>query len=180
MKPASSNGQVAFIVLAALALSQLWAGEVVAKEPLVVFFVRHAEKVDTSADPELSAAGKERAKQLANALRDAELEHVHSSDYIRTRDTAGPIASRLKLNVEIYDSRDVPALIHKLRQTGGRHLVVGHSSTTPKAVALLGGKAGDPIAESSEFDRLYIVTVDKMGAVSTVLMRYGNRAERSP
>ena len=72
-----------------------------------------------------------------------------------------------------YDAKDLPKLVAKIREQGGRHLVVGHSSTTPKVAELLGGKPGTSIDEPSEYDRLYIVTVDKTGAVSTVLMRYG-------
>lgn len=153
--------------------SHLWAAETPAKDPLLVFLVRHAEKVDASRDPKLSAAGSERAEELARVLRDANIKHVHSSDFIRTRDTAAPIAARLDLKVELYDPHDLPSLVRKLRQAGGRHLIVGHSTSTPGAVELLGGKPGTDINEAGEFDRLYIVTADASGEVSTVLMRYG-------
>jgi hypothetical protein len=75
--------------------------------------------------------------------------------------------------VELYDPNDLPTLLKKLRQTGDRHLVVGHSTSTPAAVKMLGGKPGSVINEAGEFDRLYIITVDTNGNVSTVLMRYG-------
>ena len=141
-------------------------------EPLVVFLVRHAEKVDASRDPELSAAGGVRAGELARSLRDTNIQHVHSSDFIRTRNTAGPIAIELGLEVELYDHRGLPRLVEHLRETGGRHLVVGHSDTTPAVVELLGGKPGTAIDEGSEFDRLYIVSL-RAGRASTVLIRYG-------
>jgi phosphohistidine phosphatase SixA len=144
-----------------------------AKDPLVVFLVRHAEKVDASRDPDLSAAGKTRAVALAHGLRDADVQHIHSSDYIRTRGTAAPIAAHFHLKVELYDHRALPDLIEKLRKTGGRHLIVGHSTSTPSVVELLGGKSGPPIDEAAEFDRLYIVTIDANGKASTVLIRYG-------
>ena len=143
-------------------------------QPLVVFLVRHAEKVDASKDPELSPAGTERAADLALVLRDAGIEHVLSSDYIRTRNTAGPIAAELKLEVELYDPRDLPALADKLKAASSRYLVVGHSNTTPEVVGLLGGDPGAEIDEDVEYDRLYVVTIGPDGAVSTVLMRYGN------
>jgi hypothetical protein len=95
--------------------------------------------------------------------------------FIRTRDTAAPIAARIQLDVELYDPNDLPALVEKLRRTGGRHLVVGHSTSTPAAVKLLGGRPGGPINEAGEFDRLYIITVDTKSKASTVLMRYGRR-----
>ena len=141
--------------------------------PLVVFLVRHAEKTDSGSDPELSAAGIERAAALARALRSAEIEQVHSSDFIRTRDTAGPVATEFGLQVALYDPRDLPTLVAHLRKTGGRHLVVGHSNTTPVVVELLGGDPGSAIDEEGEYDRLYVVTVGLDGAVSSVMMHYG-------
>ena len=79
------------------------------------------------------------------------------------------------LEVEIYDHRRLDALIERLRREGGRHLVVGHSNTTPELVAALGGDPVSPIDEM-EYDRLYIVTVTDDG-VSTVLLRFGEPYE---
>lgn len=144
-----------------------------AQKPLVVFLVRHAEKVDDSRDPELSTAGLERAGELRRSLRDAAIERIHSTDFIRTRDTAAPIAEDLGLEIELYDHGNLEGLVEHLRRTGGRHLVVGHSNTTPKVVELLGGEPGTEIDEASEYDRLYVVTIGIDDSVSTVLMRYG-------
>ena len=143
------------------------------QKPLLVFLVRHAEKVDDSQDPELSEAGRERAATLAEALRSADIEYVHSSDYIRTRNTATPSATEHGLEVEVYDPRDLPALAEKLRAAGGRHLVIGHSNTTPAMVELLGGDAGAEIDEPGEYDRLYVVSIGRDGLANSVMMRYG-------
>ena len=143
-------------------------------KPLVVFLVRHAEKVDASRDPELSSQGKRRAEQLAKVLRDAQIEFIHSSPYKRTRNTAQPIAHRLDLKVALYDPRNLSALVEKLKSVGGRHLVVGHSNTTPAAAKLLGGEPGEPIHEPSEYDRLYCLTINASGKTTTLLLRYGD------
>ena len=151
-----------------------------AADPLVVFLVRHAEKVNAGQDPGLSPQGHQRAAELAVLLRDSGIDHVHSSDFIRTRDTAGAVATTLGLrDVELYDPSDLPALKEQLTQNGGRHLVVGHSNTTPPLVGLLGGDPGAPIDEDSEYDRLYVVTIGDDGTVSTVLLRYGAPYEES-
>jgi len=141
--------------------------------PLTVFLVRHAEKADSGKDPGLTEAGRARAQDLAGALGNAGLEAVHSSDYARTRDTAAPVAAQLGLEVQLYDPRDLPGLASELRARGGRHLVVGHSNTTPALVELLGGAKGLPIDDDNEFDRLYIVTVARDGTVTSVILRYG-------
>jgi phosphohistidine phosphatase SixA len=140
--------------------------------PLVVFLVRHAEKADTSTDAALSAAGLARAQALASTLRDAGINHVHSSDYKRTRDTAAPIATLLNKNVQLYDPINPSELISRIKTERGRHLVVGHSNTTPALVKRLGGKPGPPIVEKNEYDRLYVITSNSDGSVSTVLLRY--------
>jgi phosphohistidine phosphatase SixA len=138
---------------------------------LDVFLVRHAEK-QTGPDPALTADGQARAQALANLLKDAGIAHIHSSDYQRTRDTAAPLAARLDLPVRLYDPRDLPAMAEKLRAEGGRHLVVGHSNTTPPLVEALGGEGGSPIIEATEYDRLYLVTITD-NETETFLLRYG-------
>ena len=69
----------------------------------MVYLVRHAEKADTGKDPELTDIGKQRADELARMLKDAGVTHIWSTDYKRTRTTAEPLATRLRLKVEIYD-----------------------------------------------------------------------------
>ena len=179
---AAREFMVSLLVAGCLLIGWPGPNDAVAAEnqPLVVFRVRHAEKVDDSRDPPLSEAGKHRADDLSRFLRDAGIQYIHSSDYLRTRDTASPIAERLGLDVELYDPRDLPQLVKALRHTGGRHLVVGHSNTTPTVVELLGGEPGAPIEEASEYDRLYCLTIDAAGQVSTVLMRYGASVEVEP
>ena len=149
------------------------------QEALTVFLVRHAEKVDHSKDPDLSEDGYIRAETLAQTLSQAEIEWVHSSDFIRTRETAAPVAAQFSLQTELYDPSDLKALASKLLSQGGRHLVVGHSNTTPALVEILGGEAGSPIADEWEYDRLYILKVGKEG-VETILLRYGKPCSSLP
>lgn len=137
-----------------------------------LYLVRHAEKVDDSRDPELSAAGHTRAALLAEMLADAGIQRIYSTDYIRTRDTAGPLADDLGVEVESYDPTDLTAFAATLLERGGRAMVSGHSNTTPSLVSALGGDPGVPI-DDAEYDRLYIVTVGPDGTVSTVLLRFG-------
>jgi broad specificity phosphatase PhoE len=161
-------------LIAALAVSlATLASPVFAAPALEVFLARHAEKVDSSRDAALAAAGLARAELLASVLRDAGIEAVHSTNFARTRDTAGPIAAHLGLEVALYDAADLAGFVAELRAEGGRHLVVGHSNTTPEAVRLLGGEPGAPIEEADEYDRLYLVTIDPEGLTRTVLLRFG-------
>lgn len=145
------------------------------QRPLTVFLVRHAEKVDDSRDPDLSESGYLRAETLAEVLRSAEIEYIHSSDYVRTKETAAPLADLSGLEVSLYDPRNLEEFAEQLKEKGGVHLVVGHSNTTPNLAEILGGEPGLPIEEKSEYDRLYMVNVSPAGHVSSTLLRFGNK-----
>lgn len=169
---------IAMALCGCLQDAALDAAEPTAKpDPLVVFVVRHAEKAEGGRDPVLSEQGNVRAKVLATTLSSAGIQHIHSTDYRRTMLTAFPVAQATKLKVQTYDPRKLSDFAASVRTTGGRHLVVGHSNTTPALVKLLGGDPGKPIDEQSEYDRLYVVTIASNGESSCVLIRYGQSSK---
>lgn len=142
------------------------------EEPVVVYLVRHSERAeDGTDDPPISEAGWARSRLLSKMLQDAGLTHIYSTDYKRTLSTGEPTAEATGLTIDLYDARDLVVAAALIAATPGRHLVVGHSNTTPGFVEALGGEAGTPIAEM-EYDRLYIVTLFQ-GNVSSVLLRFG-------
>ena len=140
---------------------------------VVVFLVRHAEKVDDSRDPALSEAGRARAELLADVLRDAGITVIWSTDYQRTRGTAEPLARRLGIEIRSYNPSALELFARQLRALPGRHLVVGHSNTTPDLARALGGDPRGAI-DDAEYDRLYAITLGGE-SVTTALMRYGER-----
>ena len=150
----------------------------------IFFLVRHAERTDEApgapheADPHLSKDGHERSTLLATMLSDAGLTHIHSSDRIRTRETAAPTIAATGIELALYDVDDISGLAEQMKSIKGRHLVVGHSNTTWDLVEALGGDPGPPI-ESLEYDRLYMVIMGSAG-VSTVLVRFGTPFTGSP
>lgn len=149
----------------------------------IIYLVRHAEKItgpDAGHNPELSEAGALRAQTLAKTLSDKGITYIHSTDYIRTQNTAAPLAIALGLDVQSYDPRDLPGLAAKVKERGGHHLIVGHSNTTPQATAALGGDAGADIDELNEYDRLYKVSIAQDGTVTTTLTRYGVAYVKTP
>ncbi len=145
----------------------------VSQGPVVVYLVRHAEKADDGTDdPPLSLAGKIRVMGLRQLLGDAGLTHIHTTDFNRTRDTIRPIAEERGVDAAVYDPRELRMLADGILRTPGRHLVVGHSNTTPVLVAALGGDPFDPIDEY-EYDRLYIVVAHPGQPPTTILLRFG-------
>jgi len=142
-------------------------------EDVVVYLVRHAERAeDGTDDPPISQEGWARARMVTRLLQDAGITHIHSTDYQRTRQTATPTSGVTGVEIKSYNPRDLPAFATHLRETPGRHLVVGHSNTTPQLVEALGGDTQGPIAEF-EYDRLYILVISGE-QVSTILLRFGD------
>ena len=138
----------------------------------LVYLVRHAEKEATPEDdPPLTPVGIERAELLANLLKHAGLTHIHSSRFERTRRTAQPVADSTGLEIQYYNHLNLAGLASALKRTPGRHLVVGHSNTTPAMAELLGGEPGEPIDEATEYDRLYLLVLHTDGQVSTSILR---------
>src|SRR5437667_6049036 len=71
-----------------------------------VFVVRHAEKRSESNEPgvPLSEAGRARAGRLAALLKNAGVTAIYSPDFVRTLETAEPLARALKIAVRKYST----------------------------------------------------------------------------
>jgi phosphohistidine phosphatase SixA len=134
------------------------------------YIVRHAEKaipsegvaMSTPNDPPLSPAGKVRAIELREELKDKGVLFIYSTNTIRTVSTAQPLNELLgATKIELYNTRDsLDFFIEKLKATKkGGSLIVGHSNTVDDIVNKLCGEkkvTGD--LPDSEYDNLYIVT----------------------
>lgn len=168
------------LLLSAVALvAVVFPGRAPAATTVVV--VRHAEKVDEpgNRDPELSEAGVERAVGLTRLLRDVPLSAVYSSDYIRTRKTAEPVAAHAGVQVLLRDPREAAALRDEILRDhpGGVSLVVGHSNTVPLMLGALGVADPPAIAEDQYDDYFIVVIPDEAGAAPTLLhLHYGENS----
>ena len=140
--------------------------------------VRHAEKAaEPATDPPLIAAGVARVEALAELLRDAGVRAVVSTQFLRTRNTAAPIAAQLDLAVEILDARlparaTVDTILARYR--GQTVLVVGHSNTVPAIVDALGATKPADICDAG-YDNMFIVTIPSTGASSVVRLHFGEK-----
>ena len=128
---------------------------------MFVILIRHAEREPAGTDPSLSAAGRRRAKLLADMLADASIGAIFTSEFKRTKETAAPIAQRLHLApVQIDD--DVSTGAQQVRAAGDRVLVVGHSDTVPALIAQLGGP--QVTIPDAAFDRFFVLQVHAASA----------------
>ena len=142
-----------------------------------VILVRHAEKQSNADDAELSGAGKARAQELARILEHTGIRAIYTSQYLRTKATASPLAERLDTAAMEVDASKPDLVIQDIfaHYAGQAVLVVGHSNTIPDIIAALGGKV-PPIGDM-EYDNLYVVTAWAPGKAAVVRLKFGKGSE---
>lgn len=138
------------------------------QETTTLYFIRHAEKADSSRDTELSETGKQRAEKWASWFKDKDIAAVYATPYKRTTNTAMPLASQKKLDVMAYDPMGLDLETIQTKYKGHGVLIVGHSNTIPKYLNKLTGKNEYTDIDENEFGLVYTVTIkgDKVACTS--------------
>jgi broad specificity phosphatase PhoE len=144
----------------------------------VVILVRHAERAPGSGDPPISEAGQVRARALAEIGKVAGVQVIITTQFLRTKGTAGPLAEAVGITMTTVGTQSdvakhVAEVAAAVKQHAGKTvLVVGHSNTIPAIVGALGGpKLGD-LCET-EYDNLFTMVLDAEGGVRTVRSKFG-------
>ena len=130
----------------------------------VIYIVRHSDPPSTLNLDEildetpLSESGQQRAKMLAERLKDAGITAIYATQARRTVETAEPLAKTLGLEIRVHSYEDTDGLVRLLRSENGkdRVLVVGHWSTIPEILKALGYPEEVKI-ERSAYDNLFVV-----------------------
>ena len=159
-KPMNRSYLKAALVVVALLLIGSHQGFTQTRKTIIL--VRHAEKdaaqAEMSGDPDLSAAGKERADRLAKIADKYRPGAVFSSDTKRTRQTADPTAKRRHLEVQIYDPQKHDELVKQIMASKTkRFLIVGHSNTIPALANLLTGKELFKSLDDNEYGTIWVI-----------------------
>ena len=138
----------------------------------VVVLARHAEKLDGD-DPALSDTGEVRARALAHVLSSWPVDAIYTSQYLRTRSTARPLADATGVEPEIVDAGDLEGLVARIREGTARAVVViGHSNTVPAIAEALGADGIDPIPDEA-YDDLLVVRLSADGGARLLHLKYG-------
>jgi broad specificity phosphatase PhoE len=171
------------IALACLVVLLGAAAPAFGQKTTTVILARHAEKeAQPAADPPLTAAGTERAQELARIMESAGVTAVYVTQFARTRLTAEPTAKKVGVPVDVVaasgDMKDYAAEVAKVireKHAGGTVLVVSHSNTVPLIVEALGGTTVRPIGED-DYDNLIIVTLHPDGKATVIPAKFGVRS----
>lgn len=128
-----------------------------------IYLVRHAEKevsADHPKDPPLTPCGEQRAESLATFFGAIDLDVIYSTDYLRTKNTAQPVAQNKVKDIKYYDPKKLDDFAKLLLKNEQDALVVGHSNTTPVLAGLL---VGEELASFDEsiYNRIYQVVLYK-------------------
>lgn len=154
-------------------------------KPTTVILVRHAEKADAPReDPPLTEAGAARAQKLASLLSSAGIKAVYTSQFLRTKQTAEPLAKQAGLTVTpltIQSKKTNPREVSEesirlivdriMEHAGDTALVIGHSNSVPDVIKMLGGDVV-PTIDEKRFDDLFIVTVYAKGKAKVLQLKY--------
>ena len=135
------------------------------------YLVRHAERLNNTNESPLSAAGHARAGILRDTLADKNISQIFASTFVRTQQTAQPLATAKNLELTLYRPDTTAGFIARLKSVGSRNvLVVGHSNTIPQIVEALSGEA--VAIPDDDFDNLFIVTIKRgWGPVRKTLIK---------
>lgn len=153
-----------------------------------VFLVRHAEKATTPPeDPPLTDNGNLRSQELARVLEQAAIKAIYTSQFVRTKLTAEPIAKRLSITATPIPVKMDPANPREVSEQyiremtekiyarpGDSALVVGHSNTVPLIIKMLGGDVV-PVIDEKVFNDLFVVMVYAKGKAKVVHLKYGSQ-----
>lgn len=138
--------------------------EVLSQDKLIIL-VRHGEKAvlesDENPDPELSAAGKERAERFKKVIGKYRPGAFYSTEYRRTRETIRPLAEKRHKEIKIYDPQNPRALVDEIMASKTKRFVVaGHSNTIPGLANLIGQKELFRNLTESEFGAIYLIRIE--------------------
>lgn len=142
--------------------------------PTTALVLRHAER-PPGFDPPLSPPGQQRAQELVQVAEEARVTAIYATQFIRTQQTAQPLADHLGLDVNVFNvtgdpqqyAQDLVALVLS-EHSGEVVLIVSHSHTLHLIVEALGTSPISAIP-GNKYDNLFIVTVSRRGAPTTIV-----------
>ena len=166
------------VLYTAIAIGLAWFFE--SQATTTIIFFRHAEQTShDEANPPLSEAGQRRVAELTRQLVDADvvagIDAIYSTPYIRSLETARPLADQLDLPINSYAADDTEEILDTILKNhkGKIILVIGHSNTIPVLIANLGASKKVPAIAQYEFDNIYIISIPWFGKTKTIRLRIG-------
>jgi len=130
------------------------------------YVVRHAEKAvpiaNMTSDVPLSEEGRQRVEALKDVLSGRKIQHIYSTNTIRTTSTAKPLSEAIGVPIQLYDARDT-AFVNRLKALPkGNVLIVGHSNTVDDLVNRLTNQQLLTDLPETNYGDLFIIKKGKL------------------
>ena len=112
----------------------LFSVDITAQDCTEIYLIRHAEKDRSdlkNKNPHLNELGKNRALKWVEVFKNVPFDKIFSTNYNRTVETVTPISLDKKIEISIYSPSNIDYESFKLKTSGEKVLVVGHSNTIP-------------------------------------------------
>lgn len=128
-------------------------------ETTTLYFIRHAEKADSSANPELSGDGIKRAVRWTKLFEKTHIDIFYTTLTRRTQMTCSTIATSKQKDMIFYDHAKFSIQEMITKHSGKKILVVGHSNTIPQQINTFLGKDIYQHMDENEYGNLYTITI---------------------
>lgn len=146
-----------------------------ASQVTTYYFIRHAEK-DTlnpnNDDPELTKAGRARARQWAEVFREVDFDLIYSSNYKRTLNTAKPIADSQDKKIDFFNTEKLNDKDFQEKTKGKTVLVVGHSNLNPEFVNYIIEQNKYDDIDEKEYGSLFIAVIHPDGTRTSEVLYF--------
>lgn len=153
--------------------------EVAKSQITTVILVRHAEKAKSNDNnPNLSEIGQQRAKTLAQILKNVGINAIYATEFTRTQETAKPLSEIINIPIKIIEAKNTDKLLNEIenKHKGENILVVGHSNTLPFIIERLGNIKIQEINEN-EYNNLFILNISKNDKAKLLDLKYGDESK---
>lgn len=128
-------------------------------ETTTLYLIRHAEKADSTQNPELSDEGLKRAVRWTKYFEKKNIDFFYTTLTRRTQMTCSTIATSKQKDMIFYDVAkfSLKEIIEK--HYGKTILIVGHSNTIPSQINAFLEKEIYPQIEDNQFGNLYTIII---------------------
>jgi broad specificity phosphatase PhoE len=147
-------------IIVSLLLLLVFQQTIAQSKTTTIYFIRHAEKADSSPNPELSEDGIKRAVRWTKFFEKTPIDVFYTTLTRRTQLTTSTIATSKQKDMIFYDFSKFSLKETIEKHTGKTILIVGHSNTIPQQINTFLGEEVYQQIDENEFGNLYTITIN--------------------